>query len=191
MGHQIRLCSSLKSAARYVNQSHGGGLCPSASVLYTIAKTDVVAYARLVTDLYENGQAQLKSWRLTPRAKLLKVFTSMTYPYHCRIIETNDRLLERAYRIIVMTASIAIAVRYTDAGGRSFILGEMISRDCARIDATVVFPITNAIEHAIHEVKPIRIHFIIGPNTTPEPRPWEYGLYDPNLQKKNRAGSPA
>ncbi len=48
------------------------GLCPSASVLYALAMSDVVAYARLVMDLYEKGEARLNKWHLKPGPDLLR-----------------------------------------------------------------------------------------------------------------------
>jgi len=55
-----------------INQSDVG-LCPSASVLYALATRDVLAYARLVMDLYEHGRGQFGKWLLEPCQDLLNL----------------------------------------------------------------------------------------------------------------------
>ncbi|MCW5747880.1 MAG: hypothetical protein KIT36_16945 [Alphaproteobacteria bacterium] len=53
-----------------INQGNAG-LCPSASVLIALARTNVRAYAKLVIDLYERGEARLNGWELKPCQDLL------------------------------------------------------------------------------------------------------------------------
>jgi hypothetical protein len=52
-----------------INQG-GAGLCPVASILFTLAQSDPVGYATLVIDLLEKGQGRLDQWEIRPRMDL-------------------------------------------------------------------------------------------------------------------------
>ena len=53
-----------------INQAHSG-LCPSAAVVYTLARTRVIDYVRAVADLFDFGKAQIGNWIITPCDDLL------------------------------------------------------------------------------------------------------------------------
>jgi hypothetical protein len=46
------------------------GLCPSASVVYSIAKDKPLDYTKAIISLYDTGTAKIGNWSLTPCADL-------------------------------------------------------------------------------------------------------------------------
>jgi hypothetical protein len=52
-----------------INQGNAG-LCPSAAVVFSLAKDKPTEYVQLVVDLYESGKAKFGEWELKPCADL-------------------------------------------------------------------------------------------------------------------------
>ena len=52
-----------------INQGQAG-LCPSAAVVFTVARTNVVEYVKAVIQLYETGRATIGKWELNPASDL-------------------------------------------------------------------------------------------------------------------------
>jgi hypothetical protein len=48
-----------------IDQGHTG-LCPSAAVVYTLARTNAVGYAKAVTELFDQGKTKIGDWTLDP-----------------------------------------------------------------------------------------------------------------------------
>lgn len=48
-----------------INQGQAG-LCPSAVVVYTLARTDVIDYVRAVIELFDQGKTKIGKWVLNP-----------------------------------------------------------------------------------------------------------------------------
>jgi hypothetical protein len=63
-GLQVRIDDPIK-----INQGTAG-LCPSAAVVYAIARDKPVEYAKAVMDLYDTGKAKIGKWDLKPGTDL-------------------------------------------------------------------------------------------------------------------------
>jgi hypothetical protein len=49
------------------------GLCPPAALLYTLARADILTYARLVMDLFEHAKGRIRQWEIKPCGNLRKL----------------------------------------------------------------------------------------------------------------------
>ena len=70
--HRATIASELKARVTnpsLINQGQAG-LCPSAAVVYSVARTNLPEYVKAVTQLYETGRATIGSWNLEPGADL-------------------------------------------------------------------------------------------------------------------------
>ena len=75
-----------------INQGQSG-LCPSAAVVYTVAKTNPVEYVKAVTQLFDVGTATIGKWKLEPDDDLrfYKLPTSPSIPQADWIIMASIR----------------------------------------------------------------------------------------------------
>ena len=70
--HRATIASELVARVKdpiLINQGQVG-LCPSAAVVYSLAKSNPADYARAVTRLYEYGRATIGEWKLEPGSDL-------------------------------------------------------------------------------------------------------------------------
>jgi hypothetical protein len=70
--HRATIASQLRARVKdptLINQGQAG-LCPSAVVVYSVARSNLPEYVRAVTKLYEFGRATIGKWDLEPGADL-------------------------------------------------------------------------------------------------------------------------